>query len=346
MPSLILSLAALFPVMLLAAVFFLPLLWSRNGLLLGIHVSPEFFASSEARRIRRSYLKNAALICLCAIALAAIGVASRRPWMWLIAEALEIAGMFFLWIAIWRRLGSHRGEHHAARTALLTPEPRASLSWLLSTLAALLPLAEVAVLLAYRWQAIPSRFPIHWGIDGQPNGWGTRSPALVFGPLVMGAALILLFAFIGELIPRVSAGFSGSSAVLGLTRNVMRAGAWFLGLLFSAIGLMPLMSNPTRMVPWLVVGPMLFAVGLIAWIALRAKRMSREMAAAQDSTPDRYWKAGMFYCNPDDPALMVPKRMGIGYTFNFGHPMAWILLGAFAALPLIASLLPLLSRRH
>lgn len=39
------------------------------------------------------------------------------------------------------------------------------------------------------------------------------------------------------------------------------------------------------------------------------------------------WKLGMFYVNKDDPALMVEKRMGGGYTFNFGNPKAiWILL--------------------
>ncbi|MHB9012455.1 MAG: DUF1648 domain-containing protein [Ignavibacteriaceae bacterium] len=48
-----------------------------------------------------------------------------------------------------------------------------------------------------------------------------------------------------------------------------------------------------------------------------------------------YWKLGMFYYNPDDPAFMVPKRMGIGWTFNFGHPISFIILIALIAVPLI-----------
>jgi uncharacterized membrane protein len=31
----------------------------------------------------------------------------------------------------------------------------------------------------------------------------------------------------------------------------------------------------------------------------------------------------MFYVNPDDPAILVEKRFGIGYTLNFGRPAAW-----------------------
>lgn len=41
---------------------------------------------------------------------------------------------------------------------------------------------------------------------------------------------------------------------------------------------------------------------------------------------DRYWKAGGVYFNPDDPTILVPKRFGIGWTFNFAHPIAWVIL--------------------
>lgn len=48
------------------------------------------------------------------------------------------------------------------------------------------------------------------------------------------------------------------------------------------------------------------------------------------------WK-GIFYVNPDDPALFVPKRYGIGWTLNFGNSWSWVVL----ALILIAAVLPL-----
>jgi len=44
-------------------------------------------------------------------------------------------------------------------------------------------------------------------------------------------------------------------------------------------------------------------------------------------SPESSWKAGVFYVNPDDPALFVPKRFGIGYTLNFAHPLSWLILG-------------------
>jgi len=36
---------------------------------------------------------------------------------------------------------------------------------------------------------------------------------------------------------------------------------------------------------------------------------------------DALWLGGMFYINPEDPSLIVPKRAGIGTTINLGHPV-------------------------
>lgn len=37
---------------------------------------------------------------------------------------------------------------------------------------------------------------------------------------------------------------------------------------------------------------------------------------------DRYWKAGLIYVNPDDPAYFVPKLFGVGVTINWGNRKA------------------------
>jgi uncharacterized membrane protein len=58
-----------------------------------------------------------------------------------------------------------------------------------------------------------------------------------------------------------------------------------------------------------------------------------------DRTPDRCWKLGVFYFNPDDSAVFVEKRFGIGYSLNFARPTTWILL----ALLLMAPLIPILA---
>ncbi len=56
---------------------------------------------------------------------------------------------------------------------------------------------------------------------------------------------------------------------------------------------------------------------------------------------DAYWINGQIYCNPENPALFVSKRIGIGSGLNMGNPkaklMAWI-VGIFVSILLIYSI--------
>ncbi|MGK6351154.1 DUF5808 domain-containing protein [Parapedobacter sp. DT-150] len=36
-----------------------------------------------------------------------------------------------------------------------------------------------------------------------------------------------------------------------------------------------------------------------------------------------YWKMGLFYYNPKDPLLVVPKLNGLGWTLNFGNKVLY-----------------------
>jgi uncharacterized membrane protein len=56
-------------------------------------------------------------------------------------------------------------------------------------------------------------------------------------------------------------------------------------------------------------------------------------ANGTDRDDDQFWKAGLFYVNRDDPALVVGSHIGAGWTLNLGNPAAWLLIaGNVAAL--------------
>jgi uncharacterized membrane protein len=51
---------------------------------------------------------------------------------------------------------------------------------------------------------------------------------------------------------------------------------------------------------------------------------------------DQYWKLGIIYFNPEDPALIVEKRFGVGWTLNFARPVALIIIvGIVVVLPTV-----------
>jgi hypothetical protein len=61
--------------------------------------------------------------------------------------------------------------------------------------------------------------------------------------------------------------------------------------------------------------------------------------------PDQAYR-GIFYFNPDDPALLVPKRFGIGYTLNFGNPWSWAVLALIILTVALPFILTAVNVRH
>jgi uncharacterized membrane protein len=55
----------------------------------------------------------------------------------------------------------------------------------------------------------------------------------------------------------------------------------------------------------------------------------------RDPNPN-HWKLIIFYYNPDEPRLVVPKRTGIPLTLNFARPAAWVIVGTIVALIVLA----------
>ena len=93
----------------------------------------------------------------------------------------------------------------------------------------------------------------------------------------------------------------------------------------------------------------LAVVAAVIVLLMRAARTGHEagtapsghtaVAVVGDSTPDARWLGGVLYFNREDPALIVEKRFGVGYTLNFAHPAAWIIICALCCLPFVVILL-------
>ena len=96
----------------------------------------------------------------------------------------------------------------------------------------------------------------------------------------------------------------------------------------------------------LICGVLIAVVLILFWHPQRSRtkastRADRWPTSTVFRDDDRYWSGGIFYNNPDDPALFVPKRYGLGWTLNFGHPQSKLFLIGTLLLVLVLVLLPL-----
>ncbi|HEV2239345.1 MAG TPA: DUF5808 domain-containing protein [Ktedonobacterales bacterium] len=100
----------------------------------------------------------------------------------------------------------------------------------------------------------------------------------------------------------------------------------------------------------LLIGVVLLAVTLVLQLWTRRSRAAYAPPPAYQlfgrgvREDERYWLAGGFcYSNPDDPALFVLNRWGIGITPNLAHPLAVrVAIGLLVVLALIPFVLTLL----
>jgi uncharacterized membrane protein len=187
-------------------------------------------------------------------------------------------------------------------------------------------LTGTALYLHLHWDAIPARFPVHWGANGIPNGWSTRSLTGVYGPLLLGT-LIVLFQ-LGILI--LSSWGSRRSARNPAVPMVLIVIASVIATAFSAAGLLPLHIVAARTLVIFYIASFSFLAVMI-WFSLR--RHAESGAEAGEITPEACWHGDQFYYNPHDPALFVEKRIGLGLTFNFGNRGSWIVLAVILLIP-------------
>jgi hypothetical protein len=194
------------------------------------------------------------------------------------------------------------------------------------------PFAIVAAAVAFlhmNWDHIPARFPVHWDVYGEPNRWVERTTRGVYGPLIFAAelcAFMLALALAGWFGARRS---PMRRIILGTSIAIESS----LGLLFAGIAVNPILHLPV----WFVVLGPVFVMGIIVFLAIhRASGVNGTVEPA----PEECWHGSLIYYNPGDPALLVEKRVGFGYTLNFGNHWSWVLAAGLVLM--IVSVRPLL----
>lgn len=213
------------------------------------------------------------------------------------------------------------------------------------------------------YPTLPSVLATHYNAAGMPDSWSSKSPATVFGLTIVGAGVLVVLTALAIAVfrskpyldvssphldarrqavfrERMARGLLGLGACLQASLGLAAALVWGLGPAGEAGVLLPLAP--------LLVG----AVGLVL-VAVRSGQLGSRIggeglppAAREEVTvpypamdDDAYWRAGLFYVNRSDPAVLVPKRFGVGWTLNLGNPWSWLILSLPLGLITVALLL-------
>jgi uncharacterized membrane protein len=212
---------------------------------------------------------------------------------------------------------------------------------------------------AFVWllEQLPARVAMHWNMHGQVDRWGNPAELWFWvGILAFDWALCWAVAW-GVAKERWALPTEGAeryaelqlerrSAIVRLVELLVLLinGSMVVLWLGLAYGSIP--GNEHIRGPALVFGIVLMVVGSLVPLALflpRMVKLQEELRAIAGSdvlgTHAGGWRAGgLIYYAPEDPAVFVPKKVGIGQTLNFGRPGAWAFIAVITVLPLVIAL--------
>ena len=344
---------------------------SRRDLLFGVTVSDGARDGRDGRTIILRYRLGVALIAiLYLVALAAVLAfapaalaAGILPSILILLATLSFLPAYFI---------ANRASHsltarveRSAQPPSARPMPMAELrrrsysnyvgwSWELLPLGII---AATAIYLVSRYASAPAVIATHFDAAGNPDRYSPKT-ILTYFSLVWTQVIIYV------MITALSLLVVGSKVVAGGADEGFRV-IWLrvifgikcgtialLGFISAAVasasaGIQsPLNAWVTPLTVLLVLALLVVLIVISLRTGQGGSRLRGGDQAATDRMDDRNWKWGIFYVNSDDSSIMVERRYGIGWTFNFGNRLGLTIFIAILALPIVLALLSVTSGGH
>ncbi|UOQ86791.1 DUF1648 domain-containing protein [Gracilibacillus salinarum] len=205
--------------------------------------------------------------------------------------------------------------------------------------------AATIILTIRLFDQLPDQIPTHWGPNGQPDAYSDKTWLTALGlPLILFVLQIMFFSIHTSTRRsgmKVNAAHYTSAKLRQL--RLRKYTSWFLlvinllmTMLFTFLQLNVLYEKLFGNIVMILVPLGFLMLVLISTILLAIKvgsvdsdlegKVPTDQKSADIYDDDHYWKAGLFYFNPNDKSIFVEKRFGIGWSINFANPVGYLLV--------------------
>jgi uncharacterized membrane protein len=236
--------------------------------------------------------------------------------------------------------------------------------WLLP---ALTIVAATAVVGIVRYPHLPNQLPVHLTAAGVADRYAAKSVWTAFSALavqlfvtaIMAGLLVLTYRSRPEID---AADVAGSASryrrfLFAVSRAMLTCAALVdLSMMLAVFELWQVFHVSSGTMMALVTAPAILGVIVLVLVIVRTGQAGSRLAGATTAAAptghnlptnrddDRFWKGGLIYVNQDDPAVVVPRRYGVGWTLNFGNPRSFVVLAV--VIVVVVGLVLVLPRRR
>ena len=203
----------------------------------------------------------------------------------------------------------------------------------------LLIIIITSLILFINYDKIANQLIMKVDFDGTITRTAEKSYKNLFYPSILSFGMLIMFYFINLIIIKVRPRIAIDNPELSLKNNLRAKKAWTYYLILNAIvmtllfeiGVNYLALKNTSLPLYILTGlTILLSIGGVIFLGIKVgtdgSRLSN-MEGYSFEEDDKYWLLGsQFYNNPEDPALFVAKRVGVGYTINIGRTAGKVIM--------------------
>lgn len=324
---------------------------TRETVSFGISVSEEMYHSPQLRHMRRQYawISGVLYALLLVGCLSVLMMSDEETQLYVLSSYIIVTVicsgvMNMTYYFKMKKMKSSfpketmRSGKIAIDTRFRSKKMIISNRWFLLHLGVTIISALLAILY---YDQFPATIAMKFDWQGEVTRSVAKSYRSVLGLNLMQLVMIALFVFINRMILESKQQIDPDHPELSAQRNAVFRLRWsmfnavsamIMVLLFSFIQLnmrYELNSSIMMLVSLLLPSVIVIMALVISLTTGQGGRRIGSHAVGTGRTAvndDRFWKLGFVYFNPNDPALFVEKRMGIGWTINFARPAAWMVL--------------------
>ncbi len=340
---------------------------TRKGLLFGFYVGEERAEAEEARRVLNDWYRGCKTLMVVTMVVgvavgatgAAFGMAHSAVVGNFTGTAVLLLGALVLYVRVYSRarLLVPTGVARQAETAIAPLEAGRTNAERFAMVALAVCLLTALATGAYamvRYEAMPDRVPSYLSAFGAADGFEDKSILAVMSLPSLNLVLSPFYALLALLTATAKrsmrAGSGGRSieaqdAFRAAVANLVSGMALLICALLTLLSVQTIRfgfseTNSLGAGIWWIVGVLLvFVSGSLIMILKRYGQGGALIEQGSTDAPltggladDTHWRGGLFYIDRDDPSIMVEKRFGIGYTFNYGNPTAVLITSAVSVL--------------
>ncbi|MGI8437725.1 MAG: DUF1648 domain-containing protein [Chthoniobacterales bacterium] len=346
------ALELLFPQLLIVAIFWFIPVYRRERAFFGVPVSAQFYAEAGRQILRRYRFRLIATYL-------GLFLLEFALWRWrktpvAVVAVAPFASMIFYALA-YRAVAPHwQKTDRRSVASSLAPRRLSDYTHIAIELFVLVVTLLPVLAVFFYYEQMPERIPIHWNLFSQTDRWVTKCVgAVALGPAlgfwVQTLALLMKNDLVKSKMPLPASAteefLRGKQRQLLITLHMFDWMRVFVGVLLFCAAMLPLASAVASLPPLqrtigvlLPISGLLLLFGLVffgaRWFFLQRRmdaRFGRSRIEREDES--QHWYGGLIYFNPRDPAFVVEKLEGLGYTINFARGRAWLYLLLIAVLP-------------